>query len=233
MVGLFDRFFATPGGGILPFFNDPSGALPPDSPQQWGAPGGYGLASSSPDVGAQNSGGYPAMTALVGFNPGFAGYAASANPQTGAHSQVTPPAAADAPSGDLSGGKAVPDNVAGGDFLSRLGQALHDNSSMLMAMGGGMMTGGLGKGFQAGAAAADEATSKRQAPQTVKVRQPGGGEMLMMWDPGQRRFVPAPTATGGMPAPVASTGGYSEGTTATNPQSGQRIIFRNGQWQPM
>lgn len=28
-------------------------------------------------------------------------------------------------------------------------------------------------------------------------------------------------------------GGISDGATATNPQTGQRIIFRNGQWEPM
>lgn len=28
-------------------------------------------------------------------------------------------------------------------------------------------------------------------------------------------------------------GGIQEGATATNPQTGQKIIFRNGQWQPM
>lgn len=31
----------------------------------------------------------------------------------------------------------------------------------------------------------------------------------------------------------AAPGGYSEGQTAVNPQTGQRIIFRNGQWVPM
>jgi hypothetical protein len=62
----------------------------------------------------------------------------------------------------LSSGKGGPTSIAGDDFLSRLGQALHDNSSMLMAMGGGMMSGGLGKGFQAGASAA-AADDKQQA----------------------------------------------------------------------
>jgi len=28
-------------------------------------------------------------------------------------------------------------------------------------------------------------------------------------------------------------GGISEGTTATNPQTGERIIYRDGQWQPL
>lgn len=30
-----------------------------------------------------------------------------------------------------------------------------------------------------------------------------------------------------------STGGFAEGQTATNPATGQRIIFRNGAWRPM
>jgi hypothetical protein len=126
-------------------------------------------------------------------------------------------------------------------FLSNLGQALQDNSSMLMAMGGGMMTGGLGKGLQAGATAAADAYSRRQAPQTIKVRQPDGREALMMWDPQQRRYVPAPVATMSTPAATAPTApqattppaSYAEGTTATDPRTGQPIIFRNGQWQLM
>src|SRR5262249_44556302 len=120
------------------------------------------------------------------------------------------PGASKASAPTLPTGAAAPDDAGRNDFLARLGQALHDNSSMLMAMGGGMMTGGIGKGLQAGAAAADEATSKRQAPQTVKVSRPGGGEMLMMWDPGQRRYVLAPMAGLQSPvssAPVASSGG--------------------------
>jgi hypothetical protein len=123
------------------------------------------------------------------------------------------------------------------DFLSRLAQSLRDNSSMLMALGGGTMTGGLGRGFQAAAAAAADANSRRQAPQTVRLRQPGGGEALMMWDPAQRRYVPAPVApgaavSGGAPASAANAP-FGEGATATNRQTGQRMIFRNGQWQPM
>jgi hypothetical protein len=137
-----------------------------------------------------------------------------------------------APSVDTADKRAPPASGIGADLLSSLGQGLRDNSSMLMALGGGMMTGGLGRGFQA-AAAASEADSKRQAenasrnatlqallqagvpaataqaaatnpdllkaigarafgqaPDTVKVRRPGGGEALMIWDPAQRRYVP-------------------------------------------
>ena len=35
-------------------------------------------------------------------------------------------------------------------------------------------------------------------------------------------------ATGGQ-----QSGGFTEGQTATNPQTGQRIVFRNGSWRPM
>lgn len=243
MVGLFDGYFLSPGGGIFNGrLDDP--AAGPNSPQQWGAPGGYGLANMSSGADA-GTGGFPTMPNLLGFGSWSPTSTVSTNPMAsptasspGGGQQPASPApvsAAAAPSPGDALGTAAPGGMTGSDILSRLGQALHDNSSMLMAMGGGMMTGGLGKGFQAGAAAAADAASKRQAPQTVKVRQPGGGEMLMMWDPGQRRYVPAPvaglaqSASGGASAPA----GYAEGTTATNPQTGQRITFRNGQWQTM
>lgn len=50
---------------------------------------------------------------------------------------------------------------------------------------------------------------------------------------GNPRVVIAPN-DGSRPtgAPVQS-GGVQEGATATNPQTGERIIYRNGQWQPM
>ncbi len=252
-MGLFDGYFATPGGGILQGLTDPSGSLPPNGPQMWGGPGGYGLDDLStgdpiaPYGGAKPRGG-PATSTLLGFGPWLSSYT---TPTAGPPSQSAsaPAAVAQSPTGasnpssgppspgSMPTGAAAPDDPSGG-FLSRLGQALHDNSSMLMAMGGGMMTGGIGRGLQAGAAAAEEATSKRQAPQTVKVRRPDGGEMLMMWDPGQRRYVPAPMTgltqpSTGAPASVTATGGYAEGTTATNPQTGQRIVFRNGRWQAM
>lgn len=40
---------------------------------------------------------------------------------------------------------------------------------------------------------------------------------------------------GGAPAPAPATGGsrYREGQTATNPQTGQRLVFKGGQWQPV
>jgi hypothetical protein len=250
---MFDDYFLGPGGGILSGrLNDP--ATGPNSPQQWGGPGGYGLADVSTgdrpvSAYAQGKlGGFQALPALLGFGLWPPTSTASTNPMTsptansmagspGGVQQPASPAparAAATPSPGDALGTAAPAGTMGSDFLARLGQALHDNSSMLMAMGGGMMTGGIGKGLQAGAAAAADAASKRQAPQTVKVRAPGGGEMLMMWDPGQRRYVPAPVAGlqptgGGAPAPAA-TGGYAEGTTATNPQTGQRVIFENRKW---
>lgn len=54
----------------------------------------------------------------------------------------------------------------------------------------------------------------------------------------------APTVLGGEPVPAAAAPAqaaptqprpsrYREGQTATNPQTGQKIIFRNGQWMPV
>lgn len=34
-------------------------------------------------------------------------------------------------------------------------------------------------------------------------------------------------------APGGAQGGFAEGQTATNPTTGQRIVFRNGAWRPM
>ena len=40
------------------------------------------------------------------------------------------------------------------------------------------------------------------------------------------------TGAGGGPS-LPAAGGIREGATATNPQTGERIIYRNGQWQPL
>lgn len=46
--------------------------------------------------------------------------------------------------------------------------------------------------------------------------------------------VPAqPTPQGGNGQTKAAPSGISEGATATNPKTGQKLIYRNGQWQPM
>lgn len=42
-----------------------------------------------------------------------------------------------------------------------------------------------------------------------------------------------PTSQAGTGQAKAATGGISEGATATNPKTGQKIIYRNGKWQPM
>jgi hypothetical protein len=83
-----------------------------------------------------------------------------ATPSTAPLSPV-PDSSTEPPSAATSNAAAT-DSDSSGDFLSRLGQGLRDNSSMLMALGAGTMTGGLGRGFQA-AAAATEADAKRQA----------------------------------------------------------------------
>jgi hypothetical protein len=78
------------------------------------------------------------------------------------------------------------EDPAQGNILSRIGQALHDNSSMLMAFGGGTMTGGLGKGFQAAAGVKSDVAP----PQAVKIRKRDGSEALLVWDATHGRFVP-------------------------------------------
>ncbi|EDY5767653.1 MAG: phage DNA ejection protein [Escherichia coli] len=42
-----------------------------------------------------------------------------------------------------------------------------------------------------------------------------------------------PTSQAGTGQAKAATGGISEGATATNPKTGQKIIYRNGKWQQM
>jgi hypothetical protein len=41
------------------------------------------------------------------------------------------------------------------------------------------------------------------------------------------------TGGGGGGAPSPASGGTREGATATNPQTGERVIYRGGQWQPL
>jgi hypothetical protein len=53
---------------------------------------------------------------------------------------------------------------------------------------------------------------------------PQGADLVNTRDPqAVAQFAPG----GGAPA------GFAEGQTATNPQTGQRIVFRNGAWRPM
>jgi hypothetical protein len=79
---------------------------------------------------------------------------------------------------------------------------------------------------------------KLNAPQTLNV-QPGAGvyerdprtgaiSTIIQPNYGQApSFSPVPQGGGG------SSGGFSEGQTATNPATGQKIVFRNGAWRPM
>ena len=39
--------------------------------------------------------------------------------------------------------------------------------------------------------------------------------------------------TTAQPGATSTTQGFQEGATATNPQTGERVIFRNGKWQPL
>jgi hypothetical protein len=150
--------------GTAPRLVTPIGFGPPGSPFAPVVDPTFAPGPGVPQRGVQNSSG--AAAADIPISRSQPVPAANALPVPSAAEIPSPPAPTDYadpaadPSVDEMGGKVATDDTSGGAFLSRLGQALHDNSSMLMAMGGGMMTGGLGKGFQAGANAAN---SKQQA----------------------------------------------------------------------
>jgi hypothetical protein len=67
--------------------------------------------------------------------------------------------------------------------------------------------------------------------QKTMATQPGGGVAVYNAITGKTEFVIQPNE-GGAPA-GAAVGGIAEGATATNPQTGQKIQFRGGQWVPM
>ncbi len=223
-MGILDAYLARAGSGLL-------GGLYDDS-SNGSLPGGMGQLDATSGAAGAPPTFLPTAPTWPPIAPRFGVALAPNAPAAPASADVTPSAASAGEQG--TGGVAPMADASGSDFLSRLAQSLRDNSSMLMAFGGATMTGGLGRGLQAAAASAADANSRRQAPQTVRLRQPGGGEVLMMWDPVQRQYVLAPVAgTAALPSRTAANAPYAEGATATNPQTGQRMIFRNGQWQPM
>lgn len=63
--------------------------------------------------------------------------------------------------------------------------------------------------------------------------QPGGG--VARYDPvtGRTEMVIVPNTGGYAAGAAAGGGGIQEGATATNPQTGEKIQFRGGQWVPM
>jgi hypothetical protein len=192
MAGILDSYFMKPGSGIFGgLLDDPAGVwrAPQPEPANGGYPSGgppAGFAAANAGLPPQLASflgldvASPMFTSLSAPKEALPGN--SQSPPVAALSAanvMTPPIASAGRAAQTSGGlgtldmsstapdaadgKAAPaDDASGNDFLSRLGQGLHDNSSMLMALGGGMMTGGLGKGFQAGADAA-VADGKRQS----------------------------------------------------------------------
>ena len=60
--------------------------------------------------------------------------------------------------------------------------------------------------------------------------EPGGSLYGISPDGNVREVV---RANPGNAAPASPVGSVQEGATATNPQTGEKIIFRNGAWQPM
>ena len=57
-----------------------------------------------------------------------------------------------------------------------------------------------------------------------------GGSLFSVGPQGVKELV---RANPGQAAPASPVGAVQEGATATNPQTGEKIIYRNGQWQPM
>lgn len=78
-----------------------------------------------------------------------------------------------------------------------------------------------------------ERLQRMEQPQTFNV---GPGEGRYERDPrtGEINTIVQPNY-GQAPAfsPVRTNSQFTEGQTATNPQTGQRIVFRNGAWRPM
>lgn len=57
---------------------------------------------------------------------------------------------------------------------------------------------------------------------------------LQSFDGGGQAPTPTPPSPPSLPAPPSpDDAGPQEGATATNPTTGERVIFRNGQWEPM
>lgn len=71
---------------------------------------------------------------------------------------------------------------------------------------------------------------EKTAPKVMSIE--AGGSLAAV-DPrtGKPTFTVLPNPGGMQPGAPAS--GVQEGATATNPQTGEKIQFRNGQWQPM
>ena len=81
----------------------------------------------------------------------------------------------------------------------------------------------------------DFVTQAWQADQgKIIATQPGGGVAQFNPVTGRTEMVIVPNTGGYAPgAPVNAGGGVQEGATATNPQTGEKIQFRGGQWVPM
>jgi hypothetical protein len=62
--------------------------------------------------------------------------------------------------------------------------------------------------------------------------QPGAGAWMLNPDGSIKELIKPNDGSQPMGAP-AQAGGVQEGATATNPQTGEKIVFRGGQWQPM
>jgi hypothetical protein len=132
----------------------------------YGAP--YGEAKDETDEATDGAGAIGARNAAFAGRPGpaqsaFAALAAApaaadaARAAPGPEASVPLPRPRPAIGGDIAnagseGGEGIAPPAAG---LAAALRAINDNSSMLMALGGGMMTGGLGRGLQAAATASE------------------------------------------------------------------------------
>jgi hypothetical protein len=67
----------------------------------------------------------------------------------------------------------------------------------------------------------------------IRATEPGGGLYAINPDGSVRVLVQPNDGSAPMGQPAPQSGGVQEGATATNPQTGQKIIYRGGQWVPV
>jgi hypothetical protein len=87
-------------------------------------------------------------------------------------------------------------------------------------------------GYQPGTPEFITAMRQRLDMRDSKVISAQAGGQAGLYGPGGYKPIIAPN-DGSAPAGSPVGGGVQEGATATNPQTGEKLIFRGGQWQPM
>lgn len=131
--------------------------------------------------------------------------------------------------GGLLFGQTVPGTDAA-DFVARLDQL--GGRQFLQAFeslkGGGQIT-------QIEGEKATNAIARLQRSQSEGEFKKALDEFYGVIELGLKRLrgeAPMPNEQGGAQAPAASGGQIAEGATATNPQTGERVVYRGGRWVP-